>query len=136
MKTLRLIFLCNLALTFNFALGQQTATLACDIEALEGGANPAEACYFTEDPEVNPELFTIEAQVGEEITWEGEDRIVIRKIQYYKGRNIFDKDPEGNGQIKARPNQKTEGDPYYYRIHFKIDGTEKNFIIDPIIRTR
>lgn len=136
MKTIRLLFFFTLVLAFNLAAGQQTATLACDIEALEGDTKPSEACYFTENPEVNPELFTIEAQVGEEITWTGEDRIVVWKIQYYKGRNIFDRDPEGNGEIKARPNKKTEGDPYYYRIHFKIDGTERNFMIDPIIRTR
>ena len=136
MKTLRFLLLFNLVLTFNFALGQQTATLACDIEALDSGASPTEACYFTEDPELNPELFTIDAQVGEEITWTGMDRIVVWKIQYYKGRNIFDRDPEGNGEIKARPNRRTEGEPYYYRIHFKIDGTEKNYMIDPIIRTR
>lgn len=136
MKTNQLIFFVSVLFFSAVAMAQQTATLICDIAALEAGSNPAEVCYFEEDPEVNPELFTIEAEVGEEITWDGGDRIVIRMIQHYGGRNIFDRDPEGNGQIKAKPNKKTEEDPYRYRIHFKIDGTERNYMIDPIIRTK
>ena len=115
---------------------QKTATLVCDIEALEDGSDPATVCHFAEDPDVNPEDFTLEVMVGEEITWSGDGPLLIRKIQHYGGKKIFNKDPEGNGKIKAKPNKKTDGKPYRYRIHFKIDGRGKNYKIDPIIRSK
>ena len=137
MKTKQLLpFLLLLLMVGGLAHAQQTATLVCDIEALEDGSDPADVCYFAEDPEENPENFTLDVLVGEEITWSGEGPIVIRKIQHYGGKNIFKKDPEGNGKVKAKPNKATDGEPYRYKIHFKIDGKGKNYKIDPIIRSK
>ena len=101
----------NQLLTFYFLLfcattliGQQSATLYCDIEALLDGDDPAEVCEFVEAPGENPENFTIEATLEEEITWSGQDGILITKVKWYKGPKIFNgKNPSGNGVIKAKP---------------------------------
>ena len=99
-----LLFFCATTL-----MAQQTATLECDIEALLDGSDPADVCVFLENPDVNPEDFTLEVEVGEEITWSGVEPITIRKIQHYGGKKIFGYDPEGEGEIKAKPNKKTDG---------------------------
>lgn len=136
MKTFRLISFASIALFVTSAFAQQTATLACDIEALRDGSKPAEVCHFVENPDSNPELFTIEAEVGEEIIWSGEDSILIRKVKHYGGTNIFDQDPEGDGEIIARPNKKTNGKPYRYKLKFRLEGSNKQYKIDPIIRSK
>jgi len=136
MKTFRLTIFASIVLLATPAFSQQTATLACDIEALQNGSKPAEVCYFVENPDIDPELFTIEAEVGEEIIWSGEDTIIIRKVQHYGGTNIFSKDPEGDGEIKARPDKKTNGKPYKYKLKFRLEGSNKQYKIDPIIRSK
>ena len=136
MKTFRLIIFASIVLFATSVFSQQTATLACDIEALQNGSKPAEVCYFVENPDINPELFTIEAEVGEEILWSGEGTVLIRKVKHYGGTNVFNKDPEGGGEIIARPNKKTDGKPYRYKLKFRLEGSNKQYKIDPIIKVR
>ena len=136
MKTFRLIIFASIVLFATSAFSQQTATLACDTEALQNGSKPAEVCHFVENPDIDPELFTIEAEVGEEILWSGEDTILIRKVKHYGGTKIFDQDPEGDGEIIARPNKKTNGRPYKYKLKFRLEGSNKQYTIDPIIRSK
>ena len=138
MKTNQVILSFALVLLSTFAFGQaeHTATLVCDIQALRNNEKPSEVCYFAEDPETPPEIFTIDALVGDEIIWDGEESILIKEIIHKGGENIFAENPRGNGQIKARPNKPTNGNPYRYMIQFRIDGEEKVYVIDPLIKTR
>jgi hypothetical protein len=136
MKTNPLIICLALIMFGSVLTAQQTATLECDVDALLNGSDPADVCVFLENPDVNPEDFTMDVLVDEDITWSGVDPIFIRKIQHYGGTKIFKKDPEGDGEVKAKPNKKTDGKPYRYKIHFKINNTGKNYKIDPIIKVR
>lgn len=136
MKTIRPFLSLLLFFCATIMMAQQTATLVCDIEALQAGSEPSDVCYFAEDPDINPQDFTLDVYVDEEITWVGDEPIAIRKIQHYGGTKVFKKDPEGDGEVRAKPNKKTDGRPYRYKIHFKINNTGKNYKIDPIIKVR
>lgn len=115
---------------------QQSATLKCDLSVLKNG-NEAEVCYFEEAPDENPETYTIEAMLEEEITWSGKEGILITKVKWYKGPKIFEGgNPTGNGVIKARPKKTTQEDkPYRYKLKFSVNG-QGNYTIDPIIKVR
>ena len=123
-------------LTVSFSYSQKTATLECDISALENKVKAKDACHFAEDPETNPEEFTLEVSVNEEITWSGGESIIVKKIKHYKGTNVFSSDPKGNGVVKAKPNKPTDGQPYRYKILFNVVGMNKTFKIDPIIKVK
>ena len=118
------------------AYAQQSATLKCDLSELKNG-NEAKVCEFEEAPGDNPETYTIEAKLDEEITWSGKDGILITKVKWYKGPKIFNgKNPSGNGVIKAKPKKTTqEGKPYRYKLKFSVNG-RGNYTIDPIIKVR
>jgi hypothetical protein len=132
--TLLILFGSLLGVSVSYA--QQTATLKCDISKLKKG-NEAEVCHFEEAPNDNPETYTIEAILEEEITWSGKDGIQITKVKWYKGTKIFNgNNPSGNGVIKAQPKKITEEDkPYRYKLKFNVNG-EGNYKIDPIIKVR
>jgi hypothetical protein len=120
----------------SLAYAQQSATLKCDLSQLRNG-NEAEVCYFEEAPDENPETYTIEAMLEEEITWSGKEGILITKVKWYKGPKIFNgKNPSGNGVIKAKPKKLTqENKPYRYKLKFSVNG-QGNYKIDPIIKVR
>ena len=126
----------TLCLIVSLSYSQQTATLECDISALEDGSKAKDVCYFSEAPDIDPEQFTLEVEVNEEITWSGGESIIVKKIKHYRGTNIFSSDPEGDGRITARPNKPTDGKPYRYKILFNVDGITKTFRIDPIIKVK
>lgn len=138
MKTRQLILPLFLLLLTAYSYAQQTATLQCNIEALEAGEEPADVCFFTEAPDESPVDFTIEAYLDEEITWSGVGEIKIHKIQWKNGTKIFNgRDPKGNanGRAKDKPKKVTPGDdPYVYTLVFKVKGDK--YEIDPIIKVK
>ena len=59
----------------------------------------------------------------------------LTKVKHYRGTDVFRRDPEVNndGKIKAKPYRITGGRLYYYKLKFAVN--DKNYRIDPIIRT-
>ncbi len=115
-------------------------TLRCNVAALQAG-NPAyQVCQFTDqEPGTDTREFTIYAEVGDTIIWDGESSdgnaaIDIRKIKYGRGTNVFnDKELVGETTVEATVERNTNGKPYKYKISFKIDNTGKTYSIDPKI---
>ena len=131
------IFVC-----YNTSYGQDqiSATLKCNVAALEAG-NPAyQVCQFTDqEPGTDTRDYTIYAEEGDTIIWDGESSdgsaaIDIRKIKYHKGTNVFNnREIDGETTVVGIVENKTNGKPYKYKISFKINNTGKTYTIDPKI---
>ena len=144
MKTLKSTFfsLIFIFVCYNTSYGQDqiSATLKCNVAALQAG-NPAyQVCQFTDqEPGTDTREFTIYAEVGDTIIWDGESSdgsaaIDIRKIKYHRGTNVFNKrDLDGETTVVGEVQEKTNGQPYKYKISFKINNTGSTYTIDPKI---
>ena len=130
------IFACSTLYSQN----EHRETLKCNVAALEAG-NPAyQVCQFTaQEPGTDTRDYTIYAEEGDTIIWDGESSdgtaaIDIRKIKYHKGTNVFDKkDLDGETTVVGIVENKTNGKPYKYKISFKINNTGRTYTIDPKI---
>ena len=77
--------------------------------------------------------------MGDTIIWDGESSdgtaaIDIRKIKYGRGTNVFnDKELDGETTVVGTIQRNTDGQPYKYKISFKINNTGKTYSIDPKI---
>jgi hypothetical protein len=119
---------------------EHTVTLVCNTEELKT-KQPYEACYFAEDPDVDPREFLITVNVGDIITWEGqsesgEDSIDIKKIKWDHGTKIFDKDfidgiETVTGTVKHDTKNKKD---FKYTIQFKVNDSGKKHKIDPKVK--
>lgn len=119
---------------------EHTVTLVCNSDELKT-KKTHEACYFAQDPDVDPREFLITVNVGDVILWEGqsvsgEDRIDIKKIKWDKGTKIFDKDfidgiETVTGTVKYDTKDKKD---FKYTIQFKVNDSEKMYKIDPKVR--
>ena len=144
MKTLKPLFygLLIVLMCCNYSYGQDQikATLKCNVTALKAG-NPAyQVCQFEgQERGTDTRNYTINAEVDDTITWNGESSdgssaINIKKIKYNKGTNVFSKkELEGETTVVGQIKEKTNGKPYKYKISFKIDNTRKKYTIDPKI---
>jgi len=144
MKTLKSTFfsLIFIFVCYNTSYGQDqiSATLKCNIAALEAG-NPAyQVCQFTDqEPGTDTREYTIYAEVGDTIIWDGESSdgsaaIDIRKIKYHRGTNVFNsREIDGETTVVGQVQEKTNGQPYKYKISFKINNTGRTYTIDPKI---
>jgi len=135
-----------LSLIFIFACStlysqdEHRETLKCNVAALEAG-NPAyQVCQFTDqEPGTDTRDYTIYAEVGDTIIWDGESSdgsaaIDIRKIKYHRGTNVFNsREIEGETTVVGQVQEKTNGQPYKYKISFKINNTGRTYTIDPKI---
>ena len=143
MKTLKsFLFSFILLFVFGISYGQNsdTRTLRCNVAALEADNPPYQVCQFTDqDRGTDTRDYTIYAEVGDTIIWDGESSdgtstIDIRKIKYGKGTNVFnDKELDGETTVVGTIQRNTEGKPYKYKISFKINNTGKTYTIDPKI---
>ncbi|MDZ4810578.1 MAG: AidA/PixA family protein [Bacteroidota bacterium] len=105
---------------------------------------------FGQDPSITNEEFTIEANVGDTVVWEGvsanapsTDVVNIVSINYQGGKNIFDQNilkSDGNSPEKVSGVVRTktdDGKKYKYKISFTVtnNGAKRNgiFQIDPKI---
>jgi hypothetical protein len=111
--------------------------------------NPAASCTFMagEGTEVlvanPPEKFTIAAEVGDIIRWNGNSSsdpnvvIEIRKIKHDKGQNLFPaKEMDGMAVVEGTITRGNHGDDYKYIIFFKIGDTGAMHKIDPKIQVK
>ena len=143
MKTLKSI---SLSLIFIFACttlysqDEHRVTLKCNVAALEADNPPYQVCQFVnQERGTDTRDYTIYAEVGDTIIWNGESSdgsaaIDIRKIKYDKGTNVFNnKELDGETTVVGTVQHNTEGDPYKYKISFKINNTGKTYSIDPKI---
>ncbi|WP_282124463.1 hypothetical protein [Algibacter mikhailovii] len=119
-------------------------------ELTNNNVNSEEITYFTApDSQVDvaspPEAFTITVEEGSTIIWEGvsssndEDTIEIYMIKRERGPRIFSSDEiqgNGNGRAQAVARMQTDGEPYKYKILFKVNGTGRMYKIDPKIKVR
>jgi len=119
---------------------EHTVTLVCNSDELRT-KKTHEACYFAQDPDVDPREFLITVDVGDVILWDGqsvsgEDRIDIKKIKWDKGTKIFDEDFIDGietvvGTVKYDTKDKKD---FKYTIQFKVNDSEKMYKIDPKVR--
>jgi hypothetical protein len=143
MKTLKpfllsLVFI--FACTTLYSQDEHRVTLKCNVAALQAG-NPAyQVCQFTDqEPGTDTREYTIYAEVGDTIIWDGESSdgtaaIDIKKIKYNKGTNVFNsRDLDGETTVVGTINNTTNDKPYKYKISFKIDNTGTMYSIDPKI---
>lgn len=143
MKTLKSI---SLSLIFIFAFttlysqDEHRVTLKCNVAALEADNPPYQVCQFVnQERGTDTRDYTIYAEVGDTIIWNGESSdgsaaIDIRKIKYDRGTNVFNnKELDGETTVVGTVQHNTEGNPYKYKISFKINNTGKTYSIDPKI---
>lgn len=107
-------------------------------------------CNFGQDPSISNEEFTIAANIGDTITWQGvsanapsTDIVNIVSINHEGGKNVFDKNIiKGDGKtpekVTATALYKTDGgEKYKYKISFTVynGSNQRNgmFHIDPKI---
>ena len=144
MKTLKSISL-SLIFIFSFytsmyAQDEIRITLKCNVAALQADNPPYQVCQFVnQEPGTDTRDYTIYAEVGDTIIWNGESSdgaaaIDIRKIKYDRGTNVFnDRELDGETTVVGTVQRNTEGNPYKYKISFKINNTGKTYSIDPKI---
>lgn len=127
-----------------------TVTLYVDTRAVTN-QNTQQTCNFGQDAEISNEEYTIQAAVGDTITWEGRssvnenDVVNIKSINHEGGKNVFNKNVLiGDGGSPEKVVGKVVGatgstprDRYKYKLSFKVttDGQNRNgtFHIDPKI---
>ena len=144
MKTLKSISL-SLIFIFSFytsmyAQDEIRITLKCNVAALQADNPPYQVCQFVnQEPGTDTRDYTIYAEVGDTIIWnressDGAAAIDIRKIKYDRGTNVFnDRELDGETTVVGTVQRNTEGNPYKYKISFKINNTGKTYSIDPKI---
>ncbi len=129
-------------------LAQQTHTITLNVNTEEvRKPNASESCDFGQDPDISNEDFTIEANVGDTIIWEGvssnapdTDVVNIISINHEGGKNVFSQNViRGDGQtVTAVVENGDEGDEDKYAISFTVlnNGRKRNgmFRIDPKIK--
>lgn len=129
--------------------GTITITLRVDTDNVNN-KNLDQTCHFDGQPEgVSNEAFTIEANVGDVIVWQGvsstsaSDVVEITNITHdgsNGGKNIFGKDllPEGTSRkVTSRITQSSGEAGYKYKIAFKVTNKGKRsgtLHIDPVIQ--
>lgn len=112
--------------------------------------NVNDFCSFGQGPEISNEDYTIEANVGDTVIWQGvstsspNDSVEIRTINHQGsrgGRNIFGSNrlTGENGEVRGLIlNTTEEGADYKYKIQFRVynNGTRRRgtFNIDPKIK--
>lgn len=130
-------------ISFNASYGQDlNPILKCNVAELKDKVVPYLACHFEgQDEDTDTRDYTIEAEVGDTITWQGEsesgnDAIFIRKIKLSQGTNIFGKDfIDGVETVTGVIKHNTKNKPdYKYTIHFKINNSGKMYKIDPKVK--
>lgn len=144
MKTLKpiclsLIFIVTFY-SISYSQDQINVTLKCNVAALQAD-NPAyQVCQFVDqEPGTDTRDYTIYAEVGDTIIWDGESSdgnaaIDIRKIKYGRGTNVFnDRELDGETTVVGTLQRNTDGNPYKYKISFKINNTGRTYTIDPKI---
>ena len=148
MKSSRLFLLLTLLFLLPIlAIGQTKITLRVNTEGLKSKPSnqPESFCYFENEGDARTYLTL--ANLSEYLIWNGvsttneKDSIHIKKIQRVKGTNVFN-----SRKIKSIGKEKVvraiiynptqPGNDYKYKIHFKINGTGDNYVIDPLIRTK
>lgn len=145
MKSLRQMYLIIFIalVSINFSFGQDlNPILKCNIAELKDKVEPFLACHFEgQDEDTDTRDYTIEAEVGNTIIWQGEsesgnDSIFIRKIKLAQGTNIFDRDfINGVETVTGVVKHNTKNKPdYKYTIHFKINNSGKMYKIDPKVK--
>ena len=144
MKTLKSISLSLIFIfsfyTSSYAQDEIRITLKCNVAALQADNPPYQVCQFVnQEPGTDTRDYTIYAEVGDTIIWNGESSdgaaaIDIRKIKYDRGTNVFnDRELDGETTVVGTVQRNTEGNPYKYKISFKINNTGKTYSIDPKI---
>jgi hypothetical protein len=115
--------------------------------------NTATSCNFGQPEGVSNEEFTIDANVGDTVTWQGvstnapqTDRVHIKSINHEGGKNVFGQNvligdrgtPE---KVVGKVVNKTgdeKKDRFKYKISFTVQNNGQNrngtFHIDPVIR--
>lgn len=130
--------------------GNIVVTLYVDTRSITN-QNTSETCNFGQDPEIPNEEFTIQANIGDTITWRGvssvneNDVVNIKSINHEGGKNVFNQnvligDGENPEKVVGKVVAATgtpKRDHYKYKISFKVtnDGQNRNgtFHIDPKI---
>lgn len=142
MKTLKSISL-SLIFIFTFyglsySQNQIRATLKCNVAALQADNPPYQVCQFVDqEPGTDTRDYTIYAEVGDTIIWDGQSSdgnaaINITKIKYDRGTNVFNnREIDGETTVVGTVQNNTEGNPYKYKISFKINDTRRTYTIDP-----
>ncbi len=125
----------------SFSQNQFAASLNCNVDSLKAGIPAYKACHFVgQVPNTDTREFTTYVEVGDAIIWSGQStdgntKIDIKKIKHEDGTNVFDKDElEGQAIVVGTIKKKTNGEPYKYKISFKINNKRKMYSIDPKIR--
>ena len=147
MKSPRLFLLLTLLLFSPIvSIGQSMITLHVNTEGLKSNPSndPESFCYFENKGDVR--TYMTVANLAEYLIWNGvsttneKDSIHIKRIQRVRGTNVFNSEKINSiGKEKVvraiiyNPTQ--PGNDYKYKIHFKINGTGQNYVIDPLIRT-
>jgi hypothetical protein len=138
------IFLC----ANNSLLAQQTHTIILNVNTTEVRKPYAsESCDFGQPSDISNEEFTIEANIGDTIIWEGvssnapdTDVVNIISINHEGGKNVFSENIiRGDGHtVTAIVENGEEGDEDKYAISFTVmnNGRKRNgmFRIDPKIK--
>jgi len=115
-----------------------TITLYVDTDNVKQN-NTSTTCNFGQKDGTSNEDYLVEANVGDNITWEGvaispsEGEVNITMIKHIKGPNVFDKGEltgkrKVNGKLK---NNTKKGSDYKYKIFFTVNGENKQYHIDP-----
>ena len=129
---------------------QIEVTLYVDTRAVTN-KNTNQTCNFGQDPEISNVEFTIQARIGDTITWRGvstlneNDVVNIKSINHEGGKNVFNKNvligDGGNpekvvGKVVAATGS-SQNDRYKYKISFRVTNDGQNrggtFHIDPKI---
>lgn len=109
------------------------------------------SCDFGQDESIPNEQYTVHAQIGDNITWQGAsvnapetDVVNIVSINYEGGKNVFGQnilagDRRNPQRVSGRVQFATpEGQDYKYKISFTVfnNGKQRNgtFHIDPKIQ--
>lgn len=127
-------------------------TLYVDTSLIDN-KNTDTSCNFGQPEEVSNEEFTIDANVGDTVTWQGlstnapeTDRVNIKTINHEGGKNVFGQNvligdrgaPEKVvGKVVSKTGDEKK-DLFKYKISFTVQNNGKNrngtFHIDPVIR--
>ena len=136
------------------ALAQQGQNIVITLNVDTGSIDKSDvnaSCNFGQDDSIPNEEFTVAANVGDTITWQGvstnapeSDIVNIVSINYEGGKNVFGQNIlSGDRNTPRRVSGKVqfatpEGQDYKYKISFTVTnkGQQRNgtFHIDPKIQ--
>lgn len=143
-----LLFIAAILCVHGTVSAQQTHTIILNVNTGEiSKPNASASCDFGQPADISNEDFTIEANVGDTIIWEGvstnapeTDVVHIISINHEGGKNVFSQNIiKGDGErVTAVVENGDEGDEDKYSISFTVmnDGVKRNgvFRIDPKIK--